>query len=399
MTDVLVIGGGITGLAVARAVVLRRPGTRVTVVDKEPKLAAHASGRNSGVIHAGLYYRPGSLKAKLCVEGARRLKEFCSDRSVPIRSDGKLVVATSPADLPKLHALAENATANGARVELMDKAGLRQIAPACTAATAALWSPDTATVDPKALLDAVARDAEARGVEIVLGEALQSVDLATGAARTSRGTRSFGLLVNAAGSHADRIAALCGERLPYRLVPFLGRYFQLASPWEEKIGTHIYPLPPDGLPFLGVHVTRSMGGSIYLGPTATPALGREHYGGLTGLAPLEALPAVRMIAAQLLRNVSGMRALIWREAQLLWRTRFLAEARRLVPALRPSDLIPCSKAGIRAQLVDVRSYELVHDFVIHKGPRAVHVLNAVSPGLTSALAFADVILDRAEAAS
>lgn len=374
--DTIIIGGGIVGLAIARELLSRDPKQRIAVLEKEPELGKHASGRNSGVLHSGIYYPPASLKGRLCTEGARLMREYCDDRKLPIARIGKVIVPSSEAEDGQLEVLLERARANGARAEIVRA---RDYEPEARDGRA-LFSPDTAVVDPKRILASVAEELRGAGVEFVFNRNVTEVD---------RGT--YGFLVNAAGLHADRIARPFGVGERYTILPFRGRYYKLAAPFV--IRRLVYPVPDLRVPFLGVHFTNAIDGTTYIGPTAIPALGRENYSGLHGIRARDAASIAATIVRQYASNKQGFRTLLHQEAGRLLKHNYAAAARALVPRLETKHLKPSTKAGIRAQLFDRVKNELVMDFVVERGERSLHILNAVSPGFTTAFSFARFALD------
>lgn len=395
MADVLIVGAGIVGLAVARALVARDAALRVTVLEKEAALGAHASGRNSGVVHAGIYYPPGSLKARFCAAGAAALTEFCAEHRVSCARLGKLIVPVTAGEAERIPGLFANARANGAAAELVSPADARRIEPEIEAAGDSLLSPSTACVDPRAVVEALATALERTGrVSVVRGCAVLGVDPERRVVRTSAGEVSFGFLVNAAGAFADRVAAPFGCGLSYRILPFRGAYWELAPESGLTINGNIYPVPDPELPFLGVHFTRSVAGKIYVGPTAMPAFGREHYGGLAGVAASELLPLLGRLARQYTANTQGFRRHAHQEGRYLVKALFVKAAQRLVPRLRAEQLLPSKKRGIRPQLYNMRKRALEMDFVVERTPVSLHVLNTISPGFTCALPFGEYLADQ-----
>jgi L-2-hydroxyglutarate oxidase LhgO len=385
--DILVVGGGIIGLTIARELSARRAG--VVVIEKEDALGRHASGRNSGVLHAGVYYAPDSLKARTCLAGNRLMKAYCREKGLPLVEAGKVVVARTEAELPVLEELYRRATANGARVELVDARALADIEPMARTVERALWSRDTAVVDPKAVLASLRADLEAAGVRVVTG--CRFLGLAgPSAARTSLGRVAFGRLVNAAGAHCDAVARAFGVGAHLRLIPFKGIYRKLRPGATFPVNGNVYPVPDIRNPFLGVHFTRSVHGDVYVGPTAIPALGPENYGLLRGAGP----GAFRILAEDAALLVANPR---FREVALTEPRKYLPaffhrDAARLVRAYDPSLFPRAEKVGIRPQLVDWRTKELVMDFLVEARDGAVHVLNPISPAFTSAMALARTIV-------
>ena len=394
--DFLVVGGGIVGVTVALE--LRRRGLgSVMVVEKEDQIGLHATGRNSGVLHAGIYYEADSLKAKLCAEGARRLRAYATDRGLPLRVCGKVIVATSAETEPQLEMLYRRALANGVNVERISQERLREIEPEAVTHGAALHSPDTAVTDPLAILRSLEEDARALGVLIQKGVEVQDVDETRGTVTTNTGPISYGTLVNCAGLHADRIAHAAGVGENYEILPFKGLYRGLRPEAAARFRGCVYPAPDLRVPFLGVHVTPTVHGKVTLGPTAIPALGRENYGWLRGIAPLEALRMAKDLGVMLGLDRQGFRRMVLEETLRYSKTGFLRDARKLAPALRRGDIAGIAKVGIRAQLLDRSRMRLVMDFVVEPGRRSIHVLNAVSPAFTSSLPFAELLADRIEA--
>jgi (S)-2-hydroxyglutarate dehydrogenase len=394
--DFVVVGAGIVGLALARELKLRHPGSRVVVLEKERALGEHASGRNSGVLHSGVYYPEGSLKATICAAGARELGAYCREHGLPIARAGKVILPIRVADDPTLDLLCERARRQGARAEVIDARALRAVEPEAHSVTGrALHVPDTAVVDPKAVLHQLARGLRAAGVELRLGHRVTAIDAGRGRLSAGGTELHFGHLFNAAGLHADRIAHACGVGERYGMLPFKGLYYRLLPDSGIRVNGLIYPVPDLAVPFLGVHFTRECGGSVTVGPTAIPALGREHYRGVRGLRPVEAAGILLRVLEQYARNEQGFRQFAHTEALRFVKARFVAAARALVPGVGPEHLARSTKVGIRAQLLDRGTHRLVMDFLVESGERSTHVLNAVSPAFTSAFPFARLVLDQA----
>jgi (S)-2-hydroxyglutarate dehydrogenase len=389
---IAVVGGGIVGLALADAVLARYPGTTVVVHEKEQRLGLHASGRNSGVLHAGFYYSPDSLKARLTRSGNRLLREFCEERGVVVQPTGKVVVTRDESELPALTTLHERGLANGVPVELVDEAGLRELEPLARTSGLALWSPTTAVADPLAVVTALAERVRERGGRIVLGSRV--VAAGPGWLQSSADGRvPVGHLVNAAGLHADTVAHWFGVGQEYRMLPFKGLYWYGSWP-PGRLRRHVYPVPDPRNPFLGVHLTVTVDGRVKAGPTAIPAMWRESYGGLSGFSGAEAVDIARTLPRFLASRHHDVPSLLATELPKHWRRRLVDEARALVPSVRTEDFRMKGRPGIRAQLLDVRQNRLEMDFVVRDGPRSTHVLNAVSPGWTTALAMAQDVVRR-----
>jgi (S)-2-hydroxyglutarate dehydrogenase len=392
--DLAVVGAGLLGLAVARELAGRHPRLRICVLEREPRLAAHQSGHNSGVIHAGVYYAPGSLKARLCVEGARAMFEFCAAHGVPHVRAGKLILATTTAELGRLAEL--EGRARRSRVPGLRRIGpeeIRELEPHARG-LAGLHSPTTGIVDFAAVLDALAGDVRRAGGSVATGCGVLGVT-STGRAielRHARGTLEAGAAVFCAGAWADRLAVIGGADPDPRIIPFRGAYLALKPARRELVRGLVYPVPDPRLPFLGVHLTRTVAGAVLIGPSALVVGARDAY----------ALQRVR--PADLADTLSWPG--FWRMLRRHWpaavgelthaaipRTMVRAAA-RLIPELVADDVEPAF-AGIRAQAVG-RDGRLVDDFVFSRAGRALHVRNAPSPGATAALAIARHVADRVD---
>lgn len=387
--DVLVVGGGIVGLSTAFAISRAAPGTRVTVLEKEAGAARHQTGRNSGVIHSGIYYRPGSLKARYAVKGAAEMVKFCAEYGIAHAVTGKLIVATERAELPRLHALVQRGRENGIPVRELGAAQIAEYEPEVRG-LAAIHVGTTGVCD----FVGVARQlGEASGAEIRYGGRVERIDRRPErgvAVLTSRGDVVRGrVLVNCAGLYCDEIARLAGDEPGMRIVPFRGEYYELAR--RELVRGLVYPVPDPAFPFLGVHLTRGVDGGVHIGPNAVPALAREGYGwGVVRpreVAGTLAWPGTWALARRHWRYGGGeLRRSVSKRA-------FTTAVRRLLPAVTDADLVPAA-AGVRAQAV-LRDGSLVDDFLIKEGARTVHVLNAPSPAATASLPIGREVARRA----
>jgi (S)-2-hydroxyglutarate dehydrogenase len=390
LQDVIVAGGGIVGLATAHALLENRPGIDVAVLEKEPEIVRHQSGHNSGVIHSGAYYRPGSKKAQMCREGRRQLIAFCEKHALPYRICGKLIVATSPVEVNRLRVIAERAAQNGiADAVWLDAAAVRAKEPA-VAGVAALEVPSAGIVDYKEVGRALAEQIAQRGGRVVTSCAIEGVgppsDGPTVLA-TSQGTWTTRFLVNCAGLQSDRLARWCGVTPSAQIVPFRGEYFWLKPERAPPITRLIYPVPDPALPFLGVHLTLTLHGRIEAGPNAVLAFAREGYQrrawSLADLGETLAYPGFWAMARQ------HWRTGVYENFRSLDRTQFAHDLARLVPALGPGDL-GSTGSGVRAQAVG-RDGRLLDDFLIERTPTSAHVLNAPSPAATSSFAIGQEI--------
>jgi len=393
--DLVVIGAGILGLASARELLERHPRLRLAVLDKEPAVGQHQTGHNSGVIHSGIYYAPGSLKARLCVAGSRELYAYCDSRGIPTDRCGKVVVASTPEELPRLDALYQRGTANGvAGLELIGPERLREIEPHCVGVQA-LWSPNTGIVDYGRVTAAYGDDVRASGGEVLPGWAVVAIaDRPDGVTiGTTAGDIQADHVVACAGLHADRLARLTGAPPDPRIVPFRGDYWVLRPDRRFLARNLIYPVPDPSFPFLGVHFTRRIAdGAVWLGPNAVLAFAREGYRRLD-LNPAELAEALRYPGFQKLAGrfwKTGLAEMV----RDFSKAGFLRSLQRYVPEMTPADLLP-GPSGVRAQALGADG-QLVDDFVFNTdGRRVVHVRNAPSPGATSSLAIARMISDTA----
>jgi len=393
--DRVVIGAGILGLAVARELLARHPDSRIAVVDKADRVAAHQTSHNSGVIHAGVYYAPGSLKARMCVRGAAMMYEYCERRGIDVNRIGKLIIATDAGELPGLDELERRSRANGVPgIRRIGGPEIREIEPHAIG-VAALHSPNTGIVDFRTVCDRLAADVVQAGAELRLGWPVRDV-LAN--ARQIRLIGPDGDAIEAAGAvfcaglWADRLAVRAGASPDPRIVPFRGGYLRLRADRRGVVNGLIYPVPDPALPFLGVHLTPQIGGEVVLGPSALLVGARDAYGLTTvrrgDLADTFAWPGTwRMMRRWWKTGLQEVHLAASRRA-------FAAHAARYVPGLTAADMTP-GFAGVRAQAV-ARDGKLVDDFVISRTDRAVHVRNAPSPAATSSLALAELIADSAD---
>jgi L-2-hydroxyglutarate oxidase len=390
--DAVVVGAGLVGLATAMALLAERPGLRLAVLEKEPQVGTHQSGHNSGVIHAGLYYQPGSLKARFCTEGRLAMTEFAQEHGIPYRQTGKLVVATREGELPRLAALAERGRANGLAVREVAAGEIAEIEPEVRGVRA-LHIPESGVIDYRLVAQAYAREVVRGGGQVLCGHGVRALIRAERGwlAETDGGTLRAGVVVGCAGLQADRIAAMTGHGVrDYRIVPFRGDYYTFRPDRADLVRGLVYPVPDAAFPFLGVHFTRGVDGRLHAGPNAVPALAREGYGraSVNGRDLLDSLrfPGLRRLA----RDYARTGALeIWRD---LVKPAYLAEMRRYIPHLRNGD-VRFGPSGIRAQCLS-RSGALVDDFLIQERDRAVHVLNAPSPAATASIVIGRHVASR-----
>ena len=387
--EILIVGAGIIGLTIARELVLRgRDG--IVIIEKEPELGRHASGRNSGVLHAGIYYAPDSLKAKSCLNGNFLMRDFCREKGLPLLESGKAIVARTPEELPVLDELYRRATANGAKVDIIDERQLSEIEPSARTIGRALFSHYTAVVDPKAVLQSLLEELKESGRVMIHFDCRLTGLQGSSRAVTSKGDISYHRFVNAAGAYCDKVAGLFDIGSRFRLIPFKGIYRQLRRDTSCRVNGNIYPVPDIRNPFLGVHFTRSVHGNIYLGPTAIPAFGRENYGLLAGI-DAEGFGILMEDLIMFLSNPQ-FRSVALTEPKKYIPSCFIRDAARLVKELRPEDVEPSAKVGIRPQLVDWETKQLVMDFLVIADGPSVHILNPISPAFTSSMDLAQGIV-------
>jgi (S)-2-hydroxyglutarate dehydrogenase len=391
--DFLIIGGGIIGISIALEAKRRFPDCRVTLIEKEPHCGQHASGRNSGVLHAGFYYSADSLKARLTREGNRRLTAYCRERRLRLNPCGKLVVATQASELKWLDELLRRAQHNGVELQMLSAIEAREIEPRARVVERALYSPTTSSVDPAEVMSSLVADAARLGVDIRTGFAWRGRD--SKGVLTSAGRISVGYVINAAGLQADRIAQDYGFGRRYRILPFKGLYLQ-ARPEAPALHTHVYPVPDLDNPFLGVHHTVTVDGHSKIGPTAIPCLWREQYRGLARFRAGEFLGIIGRELRMLCGDDANFRRLAWEELCKYYRPTLVRQAARLLTGVSPADYTRRGRPGIRAQLFDVTNKRLEMDFVIEGDAHSFHVLNAVSPGFTCALPFAELVFGEIE---
>jgi len=386
---VIIVGGGLVGLATAYKLPLRCPSARVTVLEKEDKVCAHQSGHNSGVLHSGLYYKPGSLKARLAVSGIREMVAFCQQHAVPHEICGKLVVAVDESEVPRLRSLQERGTQNGLEgLRLLNREQMREIEPH-VGGLEALRVPQEGIVDYAKVSEALQQEITAKGGSVVLGAKVTALQLRNGEWRvgSTAGDHTADYVINCAGLHCDRLSMLAGEKREVRIVPFRGEYYGIKPERQYLVRNLIYPVPDPQFPFLGVHFTRLVHGGIEAGPNAVLALAREGYR-KTDLKVADLWDALTF--SGLWRFLAKHKRMSWNELRRSFSRRLFCESlQRLVPELRESDLAP-GGAGVRAQAMSPDG-SLLQDFCLLNRPRALHVLNAPSPAATASLAIGEEI--------
>lgn len=386
--DFAIIGAGIVGLATAREILLARPNSTIVVLEKESAIARHQTGHNSGVIHAGIYYAPGSLKAQFCREGAAATKAFCAEQGIKYETCGKLLVATNESERLRMEALQGRAKENGIEVKWIDRSELTHLEPSIEG-IAALLVPATGIVDFKTVATAFAQTAAARGAELQLGAEIMAIREDKGAVEIAAARRSWRarFLIVCGGLQSDRLATMAGLAIDHRIVPFRGEFYTLPPSRAGLINHLIYPIPDPKLPFVGIHLTKTIDGRIIVGPNAVLGFAREGYDKFSfrskDVADYLAFPGFwKVIGKHFAAGIGEMRNSLWKEG-------YLAQCRKYCPGLTLADLEP-GVAGIRAQAV-MRDGTLVHDFLFAESLRMLHVCNAPSPAATSAIPIARMI--------
>jgi len=390
--DFLIVGGGVIGLATGAALQKRFSKARLAILEKEPGPARHQSGRNSGVIHSGIYYPPGTMKARLARAGNEAMVAFCQAHGIPVETCGKLIIATRPDELPGLEALYQRAMDNAITVEKLDPHGIQDKEPHVTNALAGIYVPSTGVVDYRKVCEALVEEIEAKGGQICYNT--QVVDITPRAGEyileTTLGQFEARFLINCAGLYSDRIARMAGQKPPVRIIPFRGE-FRMLKPEKAHLVNHmIYPVPHPALPFLGVHLTRSITGEVHAGPNALLAFKREGY--LPKAFDLkDAIDTLAFRGFWLMALKYAKPGLI-EIVRSVQKDAFIKNIQRLVPEIQPDDLVP-AESGVRAQAVNANG-ALVDDFMLLETPYAIHVLNAPSPAATAALKIAEEIVSR-----
>lgn len=386
--DYLIIGSGIIGLSIARSLKRIQPQAKILIIEKEKEEASHASGRNSGVLHAGFYYTADSLKAKFTVEGNRALKAYCRTKNIPINECGKLVVAQNEGELEKLYELERRGKRNGSNVEIIDEIKAREIEPNIRTFKKALYSPDTASVNPKQVCANLKMDLLKDGVEFLFET--QYLGHRENVIRTTKGDFLTQKIINCGGLYADKIAQSFGFGRRYTMIPFKGLYLKYTKNTTD-VRINIYPVPNLKNPFLGVHFTKTVTGEIKIGPTAIPALWRENYDFRSNFKWNEFFNIVFYEKLLFLTNAFGFRNLAVEEMRKYNKEYFVGLAQNMVQHIDPEGFTEYTKPGIRAQLLDKANLSLVQDFVIEGDQKSTHILNAVSPAFTCAFPFAEYV--------
>ena len=391
-TDILIVGGGIIGLAVAKELCDRLPNVKITMIEKESSFGAHASGRNSGVIHAGFYYTPDSLKAKFTAEGNRLLTDYCVKYNLNINRCGKVVVAKDAKELEMLYELKRRGDINGVDVKVVDEKELIKLEPNANTYKEALYSPATSTVNPKEIVEYIADSLKGK-ITILLNEKYQNRD-GVNIVSTTNTTINFKYLINTAGLYAEKVAHTFGLGFKYTVIPFKGLYMQYSD--KNLIKKHIYPVPDLRNPFLGVHFTKTVDGKVKIGPTAIPAFWKENYEGISNFDFNEMVKTLFYETRLFISNSFNFRGLAFEEIKKYYGPYLKDQASLLVKKIDKNKFGDFLQPGIRAQLLDKENMSLVQDFVLEYGDNSVHVLNSVSPAFTCSFSFSKFIVDEVE---
>lgn len=391
--DFLVIGAGVVGVSIARELAERHPASKIILIEKEASQAQHASGRNSGVLHAGFYYTADSLKARFSRDGNTALTEYCDRKGLPIRKCGKLVVAQTEKEVPILDELMKRADQNSVRLEKISESDARKIEPKVRTTRFALYSPTTSSVNPKIVVEQMVRDAMASGVDCCFG--VRYLGHSGSLVRTSGGEIEAGYVINAAGLYADKIARDYGFSEGYYLLPFKGLYLYSIH-LKGSLATNIYPVPNLANPFLGVHFTVAVDGTIKIGPTAIPAFWREQYRGFDNFRFSEFSETVGRQMGLMAGSGFNFHRLAYEEIKKYYKPHMIRQSFLLADGFTEASFGDWGAAGIRAQLVRKSTNTLEMDFVVEGDDRSMHVLNAVSPAFTCSIPFSKFVVDRIE---
>ena len=394
--DFLIVGAGIVGLTVAWELRKRHSLATITILEKESEVGLHASGRNSGVLHSGIYYGNDTLKAQVCSSGSKRMQEFADEYGIAYSKSGKVIIATSESDLLTINKLLKNAEDNNINAKRLNEKEIKEIEPYATPFQAGIYSPDTAVIDSKSVVKKLYDLLIGKGVNFEFNAPLLEQNEKQKVVTTSKEKISYGYLYNCAGANADRVAKLFGKGLEYTMIPFKGIYYKLHPKRDYLVNSNIYPVPDINLPFLGVHLTRVISGDVYVGPTAIPAFGRENYGILKGIELGEGLKISSELIKMYLKNKGNFRLLVHSEARKYLKPWFVKSAQKLMADVKAEDLISSDKVGIRPQLVNTKTSTIEMDYILEQTESSMHVLNSISPAFTSSFAFAEWIVDKAE---
>ena len=392
--DFLIVGAGIVGISVARELKKRFSDAKIIILEKEEKLGLHSSGRNSGVLHSGIYYPRNSLKAKICKQGATEMADYHLDHDIPINNIGKLLVTVNDYDLAQLKILEQRAKANDVEAEIIDTKQLKEMEPeAQSVCGKSLYVSSTKVGNPAKLIKNLNFEIQSKNIKILFKTSkIEFIAKERKVFINGNQKINYGHMINTAGFNADKIAHQYDVGTEYVLIPFRGKYWKVDEGFSKKINHLIYPVPDLSLPFLGVHTTTLVDGSCYLGPTAFPALGRVNYHGFSGVKVNEALKISKdLIRLFSKRGEKGLFDLAFMETKRSFKKGFVKSAQSILPNIQSKNISKSNKVGIRAQVMNINNGKLVNDFLIKKGDHSTHILNAISPAWTCAFPFARFI--------
>ena len=397
--DFVIIGGGAVGLWTAHQLSIYFKDAKIIVLEKEENIGLHSSGRNSGVLHAGIYYEPGSTKARVCVEGRKRLVDWIEERKLPLNRCGKVITCQKKELDSQLDVLINRAHANGANAKIVNANDLQNLLPgAFSASGRAIYSPETAVTKPIAVIKRLEQELTEKGIHIKKGITINEVN-ATGRRLVLSDNEwiEYGHLFNCAGLYSNEIAKKFGIARNYKIMPFKGLYWKIKDNSDIKITRNLYPVPDLNMPFLGVHFTPSAdaGHTVSIGPTAVLATGRENYFGFENSEPLKFISNIGTVASEYIANRNGFRGYVHEQALLSIKALVVKEACKIYPELKFKDLEISQKVGIRAQLFDNNENKLENEFLCLEAESSTHVLNAISPAFTASSALADLIIEKA----
>jgi len=395
--EFVIIGGGMVGLTIAYQLIKRNLSNKIIIVEKENQLGLHSSGRNSGVLHAGMYYEPDSLKAKVCVEGSRRLKNWIMEKGLNINKCGKLILPQRRELDSQLDLLFERGKKNGAEVEFFDEKQIKSLVPEANITSGrGLWSPNTAVVNPLSIIKELKKELEENGVKFIFDAKEWSKIINKNEITINENLKvNFQHFVNAAGLYSDKVAHKFNIGLKYKIIPFKGSYWKLKKSSRIKVNVNLYPVPDLNVPFLGVHFTpNAISNEVNIGPTATPAFGRENYKIFENIEFKNLLSDLSFLSMQYINNTNNFRKYVHEQAFLSIPPLFLKASKELLPNLKYDDIKPSNKVGLRAQLFNMEKKNIERDFLCISNKDSTHILNAISPAFTASFAFADLIIDK-----
>jgi (S)-2-hydroxyglutarate dehydrogenase len=388
MTDqkFIIIGAGIMGLSIARE--LQQNGYRnISIIEKENGVGKHCSGRNSGILHSGIYYPEDTLKAKFCVRGNQLMREYADSESIQYQRTGKIIVCADESQLPTLDMLKVRGEGNQVRVQKIDQYELKQLEPHAKTHEFALFCEDTTVINPHDVLSALQSEVSRNGAQFFFGEEVVRVEANINVLQTGKSKHTYDFLINCSGLQADRIAHLFGVGLNFHIMPFKGMYKKLRKEAAELFGRSIYPVPDLRYPFLGVHITKNHNGDVYVGPTAIPVFGRENYSALKGIEVSDFASISSSLVRMYFKNENNFRNYVHAEFHKYSDQGFLNSLSLLADSIHKEDIVDSNKVGIRPQLVEKSSMKLLTDFVVERTDNTLHILNAISPAFTCSFSF------------